>query len=264
MKVLTKFIQAVMLVTAVSMVLAAGSMITTGLTKIAEANLFGPDMIQQSGELPSFNYAENKVAIDTNKTNAIVRLMFKDDDDKDQFTCTAFVVSDTYALTAAHCIVDKAYFLRRDKIKIFDIANKDTKIVASPAAVNIRVDYGIVMGDFRKFNKILLDDSLEGFLGKSGPFASFGYPWGGDMMVAPLRLMPHLSKVFNMQVVGPIYPGMSGGPVLDLATGVAIGINHAVDESAGSLITPIVNFFDALDMKITKQGESDEINKINK
>lgn len=245
-------LSSIMIVLAFAMIFAAGNMLTTGFEKIAQTNFFGPAMIQQNGKLPPFKYEDNRQSKNENKRYPIIRLTYEDKKGKDQFVCSAFVVSNLYAITAAHCIVDRAYFIRLDQIRIYDENNMDTGVTAEAAAVNLRVDYGVVKGDFKSFNKVRIEEQMDGFQYTQGPYASFGYPWGGEMMVAPLRIMPNISRMFNIHVLGPIYPGMSGGPVIDTSTGVAIGINHAVDESAGSLITPLVNFFDALDMEIKR------------
>jgi hypothetical protein len=248
MNFVTKLTRATFLALAAAAVIASGNLLTIASKNVINAQLFGPDMIQHNGDLKPFNYKENAIGRDMNKLSPIIRMHMKEEG-RYQFICSAFVVSDSYAITAGHCIVNESFFMKKDDVHIFDIKGNDAKMTAFPAAVNLRVDYGLLKGDFRKFNKILLDNPpMTGFIYKAGPFASFGFPWGGALMITPLQVMPNINKAFEIQVLGPIYPGMSGGPVIDVTTGIAVGINHAVDGQAGSLIAPLVNFFDALEI----------------
>ena len=50
-----------------------------------------------------------------------------------------------------------------------------------------------------------------------------------------------------MKGTGNLYPGMSGGPVIDQTTGKIIGVNHAVD-SENILVSDTIELFDNLEV----------------
>src|ERR1017187_6916579 len=60
---------------------------------------------------------------------------------KNRFFCSGFVISDKYALTAAHCIHDDHYFLEKGDILVHDMHLNSTTI-AKAAAMNVTSDLG--------------------------------------------------------------------------------------------------------------------------
>ena len=153
------------------------------------------------------------------KYDAIIRL-YK----KDKFSCTGFVIDDRYALTAAHCIVDKRLKLDNRKIPIFDRMDKNTGIIAISAGVRNRLDTGIIAGDFRDFAKMSI--YTDSFKLSDLKVMACGFPFGRKkVMCQQFQWNGH--HYFRLSARGFLYPGMSGGPVID-KSGYVIGINSAV------------------------------------
>ena len=82
------------------------------------------------------------------KTSAWQRLI--DHRKENQFVCTAFVVDDYYAVTAAHCLIGQA----TTEFDLTDSENNPLPQKATVAAYNARNDVGLIFGDFRQFNKL--------------------------------------------------------------------------------------------------------------
>jgi len=149
---------------------------------------------------------------------SIIRLT----DSKDRGLCSAFVVSDQYAITAAHCIETPS-----------DIILVNGKEKTKVAAFNRRTDYALLLGDFKEYAKLVTDVSTARFPMLSGTQAiACGYPEGSHQSTcAPQILVANAG--FYIASKGQLYPGMSGGPLLIMpAPGVvfAIGVNHAVSD----------------------------------
>lgn len=245
-----KSVKAAALVATVVLGATSASLLMTSVQKLSLPDLLGPKMIQTSQDtMPTFEYSQNEKKFSPDGFMPVIRLKTKKDG---QFFCSAFVISDVYAMTAAHCLVNEGGFMKKEDLEVSDMVDQDTGVVATPAAVNLRVDYGLVMGDFKSFNRVPLKHHLDGFLGSRGPFSSWGYPWGGEMEVVRMQILPEINKGFEIHMIGPIYPGMSGGPVIDESTGQAVGINHAADPYGGILIAPIVEALTAMSIPVNK------------
>jgi len=152
------------------------------------------------------------------KWGAVIRLTNK----KNGFFCSAFVISDDYALTAAHCI-DKDGTLSTEEIFIESSTMEDTGTTAIPAAMNLRGDIGAIVGDFKNFKKLRVEVPPLGFLGKKGPFVACGYPYGDQLLC--VNFIPSGTEYFSVIGGGFLFPGMSGGPVIDASSGTVAGVN---------------------------------------
>ena len=155
----------------------------------------------------------------TQKYEPIIRLI----DPATGFFCTGFVVDKNYAFTAGHCIED-FFGLKSGEIIIQDINSEETGIVAQAAGINTRMDWGIVRGDFSNFmNMPIMENDLEL---TSAEVISCGFPQGRrQLFCSVIRL--HGTDNFHLAGTGFLYPGMSGGPVLN-EFGEAIAINSYV------------------------------------
>jgi hypothetical protein len=163
---------------------------------------------------------------------------------EEEFHCTAVVISHTLALTAAHCLVDSEYFMLK---KPFVVKDKDFAVsgTANPVAVNTQADLGLVSGDFSTFRKFKLN--LKGFLGSAGPYVTCGFPWGDEGICTPFA--PAANYYAEVMGKGTIFPGMSGGPVIDVSTEEVVGINTEVNEGF-IVVTPLTGVLAALHMKV--------------
>ena len=152
---------------------------------------------------------------------AIIRLINKDND----FQCTAVVFDTQYAATAAHCLTDENGDLSKEPFTIYDSSGTNTKVKALAAGLNRRMDYGIVKGNFTKFRLAKIDTYRNGFL-FGNLFITCGFPYGNRYInCSPFK--PIKNYVFHVVGIGSLFPGMSGGPVIDTATGVVVGVNSA-------------------------------------
>lgn len=204
--------------------------------------------------------------------------------------CSAFVIDDTTALTAGHCIVVDEYQKKQaiketkkqiaeiekevDKLKLrkdmqagfmlmqltmalqqlyqdlemakqsqFDIdtfkvetiGGKDIKVKAKARFKHKRRDYGIIKGDFKKFNKLKVKSGFD--VESLDVLRSCGYPGIADVpKCIDFTAMNQMG--FSYMGRSMIVPGMSGGPVID-ADGYVVGINSSVLKSF-SIMEPTI------------------------
>jgi len=175
---------------------------------------------------------------------AIIRLH----DNHGDFFCSAFVVDASYAITAAHCLVDSLGYLSRSPIRVTDSDGEEIT-VAKAAGINNRVDYGIVTGDFSNFNQLEMDASVSFYSAVDNTkwkmmkelqdnFETCGYPQGQkDVYCADFA--PTGNAYFQVAGIGQVFPGMSGGPLINKETGEAVGIISAMSDGQ-AIVTPIV------------------------
>ena len=166
---------------------------------------------------------------------------------KIEFRCSAFVVSNQYAVTAAHCLVDENYNLIKDDIHVHDNDLTDTTIVAKAAVINVRADLAMIIGDFSDFHKFRMN-TTTGLIGLKGPFYSCGFPWGATPPICNLFQAkgPYYDKVAGF---GFMQPGMSGGPVIDQSTGLVGALNAGVDKGF-VVVSPVTGLFGALEIDV--------------
>jgi S1-C subfamily serine protease len=58
---------------------------------------------------------------------------------------------------------------------------------------------------------------------------SCGFPYGQKRLYCS-TIKPKAKEFFNLIADGDIFPGMSGGPVIDILTGEVVGVNSKVYE----------------------------------
>lgn len=187
---------------------------------------------------------------------AIIRLH----DKKGQFFCSGFVVDASYAVTAAHCLSDDLGFLMKGSIQIRD-SDGSALTLAKAAGLNHRLDYGVIVGDFSNFNHLEMDASTSffhptetkkfSFFSEEKEVKSFkacGYPQG-QRDVYCSEFSPKQSYFFQVAGLGQVFPGMSGGPVMDAKTGEAVGVISAMSEGA-AIITPVTGILGNFDLEV--------------
>ena len=218
-----------------------------------------PKSYDTLSNLPPFNVNQNISATAEQVEPPVIRLH----DKNGIFFCTAFVVSDVYAITAGHCLNDDGS-LSTKPIKIFvqDDDSKaifrDTSVVAKAAAINNRGDTGLLLGDFSKFrrlkiiynaNMLLQIVQINKQLGGGGIFISIGFPYGdGGVGIQSQLDMP---CGFSLCGRGILYPGMSGGPVMDPITKYVVGINSAVYDTT-LIFSSLVSIFASFDIQVVE------------
>lgn len=166
-----------------------------------------------------------------------------------QFNCSGTVISDDYVLTAAHCVGGMEGKLSSDKVLIIAIGG--TVVEAVPASMNARADYALIKGDFKGFNKLRVLPNLEKGIG--GVFGApqiltCGFPWGAsDVCYGAKPLGPYIQFI-AMQ--GLLYPGMSGGPVIEPQFMIVVGVNSMMLDGGAIGIAPLVGLFETLHVEV--------------
>lgn len=147
--------------------------------------------------------------------------------------CTAFVVSDNYALTAAHCVSMNILGLEipMDPLILVDSSGKG-RLVSVVMPRHGRIDLAAVQGDFSMFKHFKIDDQELG-ISPSDNLETCGFPWGNPTYkcfpISAHAGASNLDGLFLYKLSGFMAPHMSGGPVINTSTGKVVGINVAVD-----------------------------------
>lgn len=143
---------------------------------------------------------------------------------EDRFFCSGVVVGGNYLLTASHCLVDEDGHINSEEIKV---VNDDGSVVVKAKAVgiNLRLDWGLIRGDFSKIPGALV---VETGFNPLPAVAACGYPQGAKALTCQV-LMPYVNDGFLIKCRpgGMLFPGMSGGPVFD-GEGHLVGLNVQV------------------------------------
>jgi hypothetical protein len=171
------------------------------------------------------------------------------DEDGTTGVCTAFVIDNNYAVTAAHCLVESP-----KKLLMWDDSGQFSQVV-TVAAYASGYDLGLLLGDFTKFNKMnIITDQPVGNLLRGQPVLSCGFPHGSHTGVCTQAqiLGPHNGGLI---AEGEAYPGMSGGPVIEPTSMVVVALNTALYGLYNNLppdtlyFSPLIGLFDMFNIK---------------
>lgn len=170
-----------------------------------------------------------------NKYDSMIRL----ETSEGAFYCSGVVIDGTYALTAAHCVVNSFGNISIKDIAIYDSQGVPTGVIAKAAAIDTLRDVALIKGDFTSFKFAPVD--FQGDDVKLNMIlTSCGFPSGEKLFCTDLI---HVGN-YNFQyrtTGGPIFKGMSGGGVFNKLTGRVIGINSAVTQD-NVIVSPLVGF----------------------
>lgn len=164
--------------------------------------------------------------------NAIHQPLIRLHNEDDKFFCSGFVIDNNYAITAAHCVQDK------DEVNIYNSLSQDTEIVAETAGFNSRMDYAILRGDFSRFGKFQIETEILKVFSRNANLIACGFALGqrrASCYSATLLGM----KYTYISARSILFPGMSGGPVIDRSTNTVVALNSYVDDGRVGL-TPLV------------------------
>lgn len=202
-------------------------------------------IVQALPNLPNFNTGDllnNTIS----KQSALIRLHKDTPDEKERFYCSGFVISDVYAVTAAHCLYDGENQLDESTIYIHNPIDKRIT-TAGAVALNVVSDLGLIRGDFTKFNKLKVDPSPDGPFRAKGQLVTCGFPYGDAQLCTPF--FPREPRFVFIGGGGYIYPGMSGGPVIDIPSMTVIGVNSSISDGSVN-IAPLIGLFYAAKVKV--------------
>ncbi len=170
---------------------------------------------------------EQHTHIDT----SIVRLH---DAETGRFFCSGVVISDRQILTAAHCVVRAGLFSYEivKKVEIRAENGVALGLYAEFDGANPRQDVALLSGNFNLFDHMEVEvgpQQIDDSFLHSRHLKACGYPAGGALVCSTVKNVRHMN--FGFSADGFLYPGMSGGPVIDEETGKVIAVNTAVIDS---------------------------------
>jgi hypothetical protein len=231
--------------------LTASTLLTGKIEKLLWESQPRPEIIQLADASERVAFEQTETIYTQRIYPAFVRLKVKPThNNPDGFLCSGTVISNKYVLTAGHCLLDDKGFLRKDvEIESLQARNIDDPQVdlqtAMPIGINMRADYGLIKGDFLEYDQMKIDASPD-FQNnvKSSP-VTCGFPWGSKKWTC----YGTGGVVFEHSVLvvqGLLYPGMSGGPVIDMERNTVIAINSATMPQGYIRITPLVGLFETM------------------
>lgn len=166
----------------------------------------------------------------------VIRIMSSDG------ACSAVVIDDRYALTAAHCVTN--FFNRLDTSIVFSVFDEEGNFTfrsAKPVAAHLGRDVALLTGDFKNFAYVKVDFMGIDPLDVGDQLTSCGFPSAQELVYC-VRWKLSGSYDFRHLARGvTIQKGCSGGPVLN-RFGNVIGVNSAVS-GEDFLIGPVVGVF---------------------
>lgn len=151
--------------------------------------------------------------------------------------CTATVVYENYAVTAAHCV--------EPKIK-YTVTGEEITVEA--AFIDEELDRAILVGNFKDHAAQVMDHHQD-ILHIAQAVIYCGYPSGSLQYVckqAQRMRFDYFKVVFSNTAL----PGMSGGPTVDKLSGELVGIVVGVYRDGATGATSTVGLFDLAEIKI--------------
>ncbi|GAC1502050.1 MAG: hypothetical protein NVS1B10_06630 [Candidatus Saccharimonadales bacterium] len=178
---------------------------------------------------------------DPSKPSAIVRLH---DARSGAFFCSGVVTSDKIVMTAGHCVAGRGPLM--PFIEVRDSEGQSHAAYAIIALGEERSDQGVLIGDFSAFNHMhALTDTWENTIAiNSGhKFITCGFPYGAKLFCS--QFVYKAFRTFHYFGYGYLYPGCSGGAVIDATNGNVIATNYAAPPE-GILVNPLSGIFENL------------------
>lgn len=153
--------------------------------------------------------------------------------------CSGTVISDKLILTAAHCMTPTMFDFAPPTITIHTSADVDIGITAQILSYSQNSDLALLGGDFHTLDH---RNTVSGAAAINKAFKEqeiliCGYPHNGRFTCSKVKRPTNAN--FKFSATGWAYPGMSGGPVVDLSTGKVIAVISAVDGDQ-VILSPLV------------------------
>ncbi len=181
-------------------------------------------------KLPVFTPAAPTSAL---KAPPVVYLLDKHDNQ----ICSGTVVSEHYVLTAAHCLESTA--------KVAAIDNSNITVKITNFTEYARMDIGVLVGDFTAFNALEIETVPLEILSAitAAPLVGCGAPLGGSYICQPFENSRRM--YFQVESSAFVYPGMSGGVVLNMSNNTVVGVITAAS-TQGVVWTPTIELLHSL------------------
>jgi hypothetical protein len=174
-------------------------------------------------------------------------------DVNDRFFCSGSVISNDYVVTAAHCVMDTHNFvpgLHKGVIRVTSLPGANGLTIERDGlagAANTRADYALIKGDFSDFTKIPMTAAPMDLMRIQGPILTCGFPWSAELACYPAGNGFLFYDMIGLQ--GRLFPGMSGGPVIDLSGLGQFAVNSGVINGA-IIVAPLTGLFASLGIKV--------------
>lgn len=193
------------------------------------------------------------VHVSANKFGSIVRLHGV----RGNFVCSGTVTSPNTIVTAAHCLAG-ATMSTLNPIPTFEIrpsTEEPVGIIGYLGGYNGQADQAVLIGDFQLFDtrNVVTDPKTIIKRFENGKnLMTCGYPYGGQLFCLPINNPKQF--LFQFKATSYLFPGMSGGPVIDQETGSILAVNTAVmanreDGDTFVILSPTVEIFASTDTK---------------
>lgn len=174
------------------------------------------------------------------KKPAIVKMGY------DKAHCTAFVVSDQYAITAAHCILPIPNSYNPDvNVRIYAVDGsplQDATVIINRS----QADIVALKGSFADYDHLEVNDDVN-FRYNEETYAMKGYPYMSTKLhTSKIKLTENFQN--GMCAKGWATFGFSGSPVIDLNTGKAIGVMSAIAQGY-VIFYPIISMKEMLHLE---------------
>lgn len=166
--------------------------------------------------------------------SSVVRLH---DPSTGRFFCSGVVINSKLIATAAHCVVESnpvgeifGIVNKRATVNVRGADGKDIGLIAKVDGAHVGSDQAILSGNFSRFSSLPLVDKVSEdlalLLDNRRLLIACGYPYGAELFCVEVTSRIYYS--FAIQGKSYLFPGMSGGPVIDVQTGKVLALNRAV------------------------------------
>lgn len=138
-------------------------------------------------------------------------------------SCSAFVITDDYALSALHCMTHPLVLMTRQIPVYKPNSNEIAQIARVKFPIIKDIDMALIKGDFSHYDKFNYNDQVIN-LDEKNIYSSCGFPFGSKNLVCnPISPYENYHEVYKAK--GFIIFGMSGGPVINLTKNLVVGVN---------------------------------------
>lgn len=167
------------------------------------------------GEVGKQRYLPSPISNSEKKYSPFLYIQPKDKKN----SCSGFVISDSLAITAAHCLNDK------DDYIVTSMTDRSTKVNAKLSASSEYYDIAVLFGDFTEFASFRISIHPMAFYADS-TYQVCGIPAQTINLHCELFRV-HGTFYTKIRGSGLIFHGMSGGPVIHPG-GFVVGVIHGM------------------------------------